>query len=303
MANSSRLFDGIVVFVKTIEHGSFSKAAELLGHSPSYVSKEITSLEQRLGVRLINRTTRSINLTAAGKSYFRRCQQMVIDAETAEQSISAIQETPKGILRVTAPVSLGVSHLNHIIPRFLKAYPEVDLDIDYNQRKVDVVTEGFDVAIRVGILNDSNLIAKKIASASSITVASPEYLAKYGRPEKAEDLINHRVISYSNMGTPKSWELTDASGQKKAVKVSPRLICNDAELEVAVASEGLAILRLPKIFCQQAIDKGALISILPQYDIDEIGIYALYPHRQFLSAKVDVFIKFLAESLQDENKA
>ncbi|GHF83003.1 LysR family transcriptional regulator [Thalassotalea marina] len=294
----SSLFDGMVVFVKTVEIGSFSKAAEILGHSASYVSKEISKLESRLGVRLLNRTTRSITLTSAGKQYFERSQQLVIDAQSTEQAIGSMQAVPKGVLKLTAPVSLGRAHLNTILAEFLKAYPEVDLDVDYSQRKVDLVAEGYDVAIRIGTLQDSNLVAKRIGETPIAYLASPDYLKQYGTPESPSKLSSHRVISYSNLSTPKYWEFRPKSEEKVNIKVNPRLVCNDADLQVEVGVAGIAMLQLPTIFCREEIANGKLVEILPSYAPEKLGIYAVYPHRKFLSAKVDVFIKFIAKKLK-----
>lgn len=296
--SDSSLFDGMVVFVRTVECGSFSKAAELLGHSASYVSKEISKLESRLGVRLLNRTTRSITLTSAGKQYFERSQQLVIDALNAEQAIGSMQVTPKGVLKLTAPVSLGRAHLNTILADFLSVYPDVDLDVDYSQRKVDLIAEGYDVAIRVGSLQDSNLIAKRIGETQVAYLASPAYLKKYGIPNEPAELSQHRVVSYSNLGTPKHWEFRHKSREKLGVKVNPRLVCNDADLQVEVGTAGIAILQLPTIFCQAQLSVGELVEILPDYAPENLGIYAVYPHRKFLSAKVDVFIKFISQKLK-----
>ena len=157
-------------------------------------------------------------------------------AQNAELAMSALQETPKGMLKVSAPVSLGLSHLHSLIPQFLAQYPEVDLDINFNERKVDIVADGFDLAIRVGELKDSNLIAIKLGQSKGIFTASPEYIKNFGEPKCAEDLQHHRVISYSNMGTPRYWELIDQQGKKIGVNVNPRVICNSAELETIIAS-------------------------------------------------------------------
>lgn len=296
--SDSSLFDGMVVFVRTVECGSFSKAAELLGHSASYVSKEISKLESRLGVRLLNRTTRSITLTSAGKQYFERSLQLVIDAQNTEQTIGSMQATPKGKLKITAPVSLGRAYLNRVLADFLLAYPEVDLDVDYSQRKVDLVTEGFDVAIRVGALQDSNLIAKRVGETSVAYLASPSYLVEFGTPTSPNELSKHRVVSYSNLGTPKHWEFRHQSNEKIGVRVNPRLICNDADLQIEVGVSGIAILQLPTIFCREEIARGKLVEIIPEYAPETLGIYAVYPHRQFLSAKVEAFIQFVAKKLK-----
>ena len=298
MSISSEMLDGMVVFVSVVELGSFSSAAERLGHSPSFISKEISKLEKRLGVRLLNRTTRSLTLTDAGITYFERCQQIVIDAENAEMAMGAIQETPKGTLKVSAPISMGSVHLERLLTEFLNTHPEVDLDIHYSQRKVDVVAEGFDLAIRAGTLKESNLVARKLGSAPTIFIASPDYIAKNGEPKTIADLQHHRVISYANVGTPKYWEVTDKHGKTHGVNVDPRIITNSSEFEVAATCEGLGITGLPAHLCLDELRSGKVVQVLSDIELEDIGIYVVYPHRQYLSAKVKVFIEFMQSRLK-----
>lgn len=296
----SEMLDGMVVYVTVVELGSFSSAAERLGHSPSFISKEISKLEKRLGVRLLNRTTRSLTLTDAGLTYFERCRQIVIDAENAEFAMGALQETPKGVLKISAPISMGSVHLEQLLTEFLKTYPEVDLDIHYSQRKVDVVAEGFDLAIRAGTLKESNLIAKKVGVAKGVFIASPDYIAKHGEPKSMDELQHHRVISYANVGTPKYWEVTDKHGKSHSAHVNPRIITNSSDFEVVATCAGLGITRLPAHLCLDELKSGQLIEILKDIELDDIGIYVVYPHRQYLSAKVKVFIEFMQQHLKIE---
>ena len=294
---STDLLDGIAVFVGVINAGSFTAAAEALGHSTSYVSKAVTRLEKRLGSRLLNRTTRTISLTDAGKAYFERCHQIVIDAENAGRSISQLQDTPRGLLRLNAPVSFGSIYLLDHLSEFMKRYPEITLEVEFNDRMIDVVAEGYDVVIRAGQIQDSNLVARQFTTSKSIVVASPEYLKKYGRPETASELEHHACLAYSLIPNPTLWEFVK-DGNRTAVKVTPRLMCNNAAVEVAMAVNGVGIGRIPLFCCEQELAKGELDIILEDYEQPEIGVYAVFPHRQYLTAKVRAFVDFLVERFE-----
>jgi len=300
MANKSsttELLDGIAVFVAVNKAGSFTAAADALGRSTSYISKEITRLEKRLGSRLLNRTTRTISLTDAGRSYFERCEQIVIDAENAERSINQLQDTPRGLLRVNAPTSFSQKNLMELLPAFLNAYPEIQLEVEFNDRMIDVVAEAYDVVIRVGHHKDSSLIARQISQTKSVTVASPGYIKQHGEPKLASELPQHHCIAYSLLPAPTNWEFK--KGDKIShVSIKPRVLCNIAELEVSMVKQGIGITRLPLFCCEEEIKTGELVSIMQDYDPIELGIYAVYPHRQYLTPKVRVFVDFLLEHVE-----
>ena len=296
VANSD-LLDGVAVFVGVINTGSFTAAAEALGHSTSYVSKTVTRLEKRLGSRLLNRTTRTISLTDAGRAYFERCNQIVIDAENAQRSISQLQDNPKGLLRVNAPVSFGSMYLLDHLSEFMKRFPEITLEVEFNDRMIDVVAEGYDVVIRAGQIRDSNLVARKFTTSKSIVVASPAYSKNNGRPEMVSELENHACLAYSLIPNPTLWEFMK-DGNRTVVKVTPRLMCNNAAIEVAMAVNGIGIGRIPLFCCEQEIAEGTLEIILDDYEQPEIGVYAVYPHRQYLTAKVRAFVDFLVERFE-----
>ncbi len=291
------LLDGVAVFVAVINTGSFTAAAEMLARSTSYISKQITRLEKRLGSRLLNRTTRTISLTDAGRAYFERCSQIVIDAENAERSINQLQESPRGLLRVNAPVSFGSMYILDHLPEFMQLYPEVKLEVEFNDRLIDVVGEGYDVVIRVGETRDSNLVARKFTSTKSVTVASPEYLKRRGRPQQAEDLLQHETISYSLLPSPAVWEYVK-DGKRYNINTDPRVMCNSAEIEVVMALQGIGITRLPLFACEQEVANGDLQIILEDYEQPERGVYAVYPHRQYLTAKVRAFVDFIVAKFE-----
>jgi len=294
---NTELLNGVAVFVGVINAGSFTAAAQALGHSTSYVSKEITRLEKRLGSRLLNRTTRTISLTDAGRAYYERCSQIVIDAENAERSIGQLQDNPKGLLRVNAPVSFGSIYLLDHLSEFLKRFPDITLEVEFNDRMIDVVAEGYDVVIRAGQIQDSNLVARKFTTSKSIVVASPAYFKNNGRPETVSELENHACLAYSLIPNPTLWEFMK-NGNRTVVKVTPRLVCNNAAVEVAMAVNGVGIGRIPLFCCEQEIAEGALEVILDDYEQPEIGVYAVYPHRQYLTAKVRAFVDFLVEKFE-----
>jgi len=292
------LLDGMAVFVDVVNSGSFTRAADELGRSTSYVSKAISSLEKRLGSRLLNRTTRTISLTDAGRAYFERCRQIVFDAENAERSINRLQENPSGLLRINAPVSFGSKYLLDVLPQFLIRYPEVKMDVEFNDRLIDVVAEGYDVVIRVGAIKDSNLVARKFASSKIVTVAAPDYLKRKGCPQQVEDLMQHDCIAYSLLPAPTLWDFYQA-GERSSVSIEPRTICNNAAIQMAMLVQGIGIARLPYFICEQEGNNGQLQIILDSYEQVPLDVYAVYPHRQYLTAKVRAFVDFIAEAFDE----
>lgn len=288
------LLDGVAVFVGVINAGSFTAAARTLGHSTSYVSKQISRLEKRLGSRLINRTTRTISLTDSGRAYYERCSQIVIDADNAERSINQLQDEPRGLLRINAPASFGYKYLLDVLPKFMQRYPDVKMEIEFNDRLIDVVAEGYDVVIRVGEIKDSNLVARKFASSRGVVVASPDYLKRKGCPKTVEELSQHDCIAYSLLPAPTHWEFYK-EGVRSSVTVNPRALCNSAEVEVAMLKHGIGITRIPLFTCEQEVKNGDLEIILDDYDQIPLDVFVVYPHRQYLTAKVRAFVDFVVE--------
>ena len=295
---NAELLDGVAVFVAVINSGSFTAASESLGHSTSYISKEVSRLEKRLGSRLLNRTTRTISLTDAGRAYYERCQQIVIDAENASRSVSSLQDEPRGLLRVNAPTSFGSRHLLEYLSKFLHRYPEVNLEIEFNDRIIDVVAEGYDVVIRVGNVRDSNLVARPFTRSKTVIVASPEYLSRHGTPENPSELADHHCITYSLEANPLSWEFRKED-EHVQVKLASRALCNNADIMVSLACDGVGIARMPLFTCNREVDEGKLKIILEDFEQREFNVYAVYPHRQYLTAKVRVFVDYLVESFSD----
>ena len=294
------IFEGMAAYVAVVNAGSFVAAAQALGHSSSYISKEISKLEKRLGSRLLNRTTRTLSLTDAGRAYYERANQIIIDAENAERSINQLQETPSGLLRVNAPGSFGSRHLLNVFGEFMQHHPEVKLELEFNDRVIDVVAEGYDVVIRVGAIKDSNLVARKFTQSRMVTIAAPSYLEKYGTPLNAEELTQHPCIVYSLLPTPTLWTFYK-DGQRININVEPRAICNSSHIEVSMATQGIGITRVPLFTCEKEVRECKLQLILDDYDEVPFEIFAIYPHRQYLTAKVRAFVDFVVDTFKENS--
>lgn len=298
MTPNTKLFDGIVIFTHVVNCRGFSAAAEKTGHSTSYISKEINKLEARLGVRLLNRTTRSISLTPEGEMYFQQCQQMVIDAEQALGELNQNQEMIKGVLKISCPVSFGLNYLQPVLSNFLNHYPLMTLDIDFNDRQVDVVLDGFDLVIRATQnLDESSLICRKIFQSKGITVASHEYLQKHGRPTKPEQLSEHHCLCYSNLRLPQKWVYHSLDNKVITVDVKSKVLCNSAQLELKMALDGHGIVRLPEFALEDTIKNNQLEVLFQDYQQPAIDVFVVYPSRKFLSPKIRCFIDFIVSEL------
>lgn len=298
MAFNGKLLDGMVIFAEVIKAGSFTKAADSSGHSTSYISKEINKLEERLGIRLMHRTTRTISLTPEGKLYYEQCQQIINDAQQAEFALSGRQLEPQGELKVSCPVSFGLSRLRPILSKFLEQYPQVTLNIDLNDRKVDVVGDGFDVVIRASMhLEDSSLICRRFMTSKAITVASPEYLEKFGKPNHPRELEQHKTLAYSNLKSPNSWIYMDCKGNEIIANVNSHVLTNSPELELELCTQGLGIMRMPVFNLGDEVETGKLVPLFEDCVEPEINVYLVYASRKHMSAKVRVFIDFVMSEL------
>ncbi|UGA56774.1 LysR family transcriptional regulator [Vibrio sp. VB16] len=300
MAVKSNLLDGMVIFVQVVKLGSFTLAADVSGHSSSYISKEVNKLEARLGVRLLHRTTRSLSLTPEGELYFQLSNQIIEDAEQAENAIVGKQGEPHGLLRISCPMSYGLSNLGPILDQFIEKYPKIQLDIDLNDRKVDLVSDGFDVVIRATMrLEDSSLISRKITSSEALVLASPSYLAKHGTPQHPYELDRHKVISYSNLKQPNVWPFEDLNGEQILVHVESHVLTNNSTLEVGLAVAGQGIFRIPCFALKDELETGKLVELFQDWAKPSVGVFMVYPSRKHMSAKVRCFIDFVIEELGD----
>lgn len=298
MAYNGHLLDGILIFTEVAKAGSFTKAAKLTGHSTSHISKEINKLEARLGLRLMHRTTRSLNLTPEGSLYYEQCSQIIAEAQQMESALADHQVEPKGRLRISCPTSLGITRLQTIFSDFMNRYPLVSLDIDLNDRKVDLIADGFDVLIRASPqLDDSSLISRKIMSSDAVTIAAPSYLEKHGIPEKPAELSQHLCITYANLPNLFMWTFTDQQGNEESVAVTSKLQINNSALELAMCKAGHGITRLPRFTLDNELETGEVVELFTDYQRVNIDVYTIYPSRKHLSSKVRAFIDFVAQRL------
>jgi DNA-binding transcriptional LysR family regulator len=282
-------------FVRVTESRSFSQAARRLRSSKSVVSRLVSSLEAELGVRLFNRTTRSLTLTEAGQGYYERCARILADIDEANASVSQLQAAPRGRLRINAPMSFGFLHLAPAIPDFLARYPEVEVDMTMNDRFVDLVEDGFDLAVRIGRLADSSLVARKLAPMRRVVCASPAYLEARGTPASPEDLAAHDCLCYSNMALSDEWRFASLDGRAWPVEVKGRLRTNNGDALRAAALQGAGLAYLPTFIVGGDLQAGTLISLLGDYIPQDSAVHAVYPHSRHLSPKVRAFVDFLAD--------
>ncbi|WP_221794125.1 LysR family transcriptional regulator [Oceanobacter mangrovi] len=299
MNYNPNLLDGMVIFAEVVNAGSFTKAADITGHSTSWISKEIARLEERLGVRLINRTTRSLHLTADGELFFQQCQQIIAEANEVQNALMGHQLQPTGTLRVSCPPSLAIVRMQEIFADFLHDFPQVSLELDLNNRKVDVIADGFDVVVRATPqLEDSSLISRKVMCCRAVTLASPAYLERYGTPRKPEDMLNgHNCITYSYLKNPRLWQYRNQYGMDVQIEVNSRVTVNSSEMELALCLAGHGIARMPDFLFSDEFETGKLIELFPDYQRSPIDIYLIYPSRKHVSARVRSFIDYVAERM------
>jgi len=298
MAFNGKLLDGMVIFNEVINAGSFTKAADTSGHSTSYISKEINKLEERLGIRLMNRTTRSISLTPEGKLYYEQCQQIINDAEQAEYALSGRQMEPQGQLKISCPSSFGLSRLRPIMAKFMAKYPQVSLNVDLSDRKVDVVADGFDVVIRATTqLDDSSLVCRRFMTSKGVTIASPEYLKEFGTPAHPSELIHHKTIAYSNLKQPNNWVYHSKDGEEVSVGLNSHVMTNSPELELELCRNGQGITRMPLFNLSDELETGRLVTLFDDFAPLKINVFLVYASRKHMSAKVRVFIDFVMAEL------
>jgi DNA-binding transcriptional LysR family regulator len=289
----------IAVFVKVVELSSFTAAAEALEMSQPVVSKAVTRLEEKLGARLLNRTTRKLSLTEAGSALYQRAAQALAQIEDAKLEIASFQTEPRGTLRVSAPTSFSILHMGPLLAEFSARNPGVTLDYQLDDRTVDLVQDGYDLAIRIGELEDSSLIARRIAPCRVVLCAAPSYLRKRGTPQTPDDLLEHDCLVYTNLRSPREWRFVDQQGEQHVVPISGRLQTNNGLIERDAAVAGAGISRIPTFYVGEQLRSGALVPILCDYLPQPIGLYAVYPQQRKVLPKVRAFIDFLADHFGD----
>ncbi|MHB1084810.1 MAG: LysR family transcriptional regulator [Thiobacillus sp.] len=293
-------FAHMQIFVGIVEAGSISGAAERLGLPKSAVSRRLAELEARLGVSLIQRTTRKQHLTDSGRAFYERSVVILADLDEAESAVSQAHGALKGGLKVALPLSFGLLHLAPLIQAFMILHPDVRFELDFNDRQIDLMQEGFDLAIRIATLEDSSLIARRLAPIRHVLCASPGYLAQQGTPKVAADLVHHVGLAYSNVRDPGLWTYHAPDGSAGAVRVPVRLASSSGEfnMHAAIADEGL--LMLPTFYVHEALRSGLLVKVLADFTWPELSAYAVYPPTRHLSSRVRALIDFLVERMAGE---
>ncbi len=285
-------------FTRVVELGGFTDAARKAGLSKSAISKHVAALETRLGARLLNRTTRRVSPTEIGLAYYDKAIGVLSAAADADAMAITMQGAPTGELKISAPLTFGLRFVSPALAAFLKEYPDVAARLEFDDRMVELVSEGFDVAIRIGDLPDSSLKARKLAETDINMVASPEYLEKHGAPQTLEDLSKHELLHYSHLSSGNHWRLRSKSGEERLIRSRGRLSINNGEALVQAALDGVGICLSPNFICYDQIADGSLIELMPDQRPEPIGVYAVYPSGRFPQPKLRVFIDHLAASLK-----
>ena len=284
------------VFVTVVDRGGFARAADALDTSPANVTRYVNELEAHLGTRLLNRTSRKLSLTEGGETLYSRCKTILDDVAETEGLLSATSVEPRGRLRINAPLSFGILHLAPLWPRFMQRYPEIELDIALIDRVVDIVDEGFDLAIRISRAGTTDHAARKLATSKNVLCASPDYLNEWGHPAMPADLLAHRCIGYTHAATGNAWQLIDGNGKSHTVEVNCRMHTNKGDTARAAALAGRGVIWQPTFLIGDDLRAGRLIRVLPEYRLPDIDVLALYPSRRHVSAKVRVAIDFLVDA-------
>ncbi|BBK44615.1 LysR family transcriptional regulator [Allostella vacuolata] len=286
-------------FVKVVEQGSFAGAAEALNLSRAMVSKHVAALEDRLGVRLLQRTTRRLSLTEVGRAYFDRSRDIIHQLAEAEEAASALQSMPRGTLRINCSTGFGVRHLAPALAAFQAQYPELEVDFTLSDRLVDIVEDGFDLVIRIGQLQDSSLIARRLAPSRLALCAAPAYLAARGEPDHPSRLAGHNFLRYAYASTQEV-PLTGPGGEVVEVTFSGNLVSNNGDALLAAALTGQGIVLLPTFYVGAHLAEGALRTVLPGWKLPQLTIHAVYPVNRHLAAKVRLFVDFLVDRFRGD---
>jgi DNA-binding transcriptional LysR family regulator len=291
----------LTAFVRVVDNGGFSAAGRRLNMSTTMVSNHVQALEDRLGARLLHRTTRKVSLTEVGKAYYDRCVQILADIEQADDIAGALQSTPRGTLRIYTATHI-VPFIAPVVSEFLSAYPEVKVDLTMGERTVDMIDEGYDVAIRLTPPPDSSLIVRSLATWRHVLCCSHGYLEKHGRPQQLSDLSERNCARHVNYPYGDEWRFVDRKGTPASVRISGNLITNSGEIVRAAALQGDVICLAPGFLIHDDLEAGRLVRLLPEYRPVEFAMNAVYPHRHHLSAKVRTFIDLLAHHSGEHQK-
>ncbi|PKF55726.1 LysR family transcriptional regulator [Alteromonadales bacterium alter-6D02] len=289
----------MMIFLAVVETGSFTLAADRLGIPKANVSRKVSRLEQRLNVTLLERSTRSQHLTEAGSRYLQHCKRINEELDLASAAVSEILHSYKGSLKVGASITTGQQVLRPALATFMHQYPELNVQLSLVNRRVDFIEEGFDVVIRIGKLDDSSLIAKKLGTISRRFFANPKYLAKAGTPTALEQLADHQLLVINPVNSDVRLNLTSTGGQSQTINQQPRLLVDDFSMLKQSMVDGLGVAVIPDYMCYDEIDSGALVNILPEWGMEPLDIYALYPRNRAKIPKVKAFIEFVIDLYND----
>jgi DNA-binding transcriptional LysR family regulator len=285
-------WDGISEFVYVAENESFTLASKEMAISTAQVSRQISALEKRLNVKLFYRTTRKVSLTEEGRVFYQHCRSVLDGLDAAERAITNLQSKPQGKIKLTAPVAYGEKQILPLVNNFIKQYSDVEVSAYLSNRQIDIVEEGYDLAIRLGKLSDSTMMAKKLGKRTNYLCASPQYLEKQGVPHSISELSQHSCL----LGTLDYWHFRE-SDREKSIRVTGRLRYNNGYSLMDAALKGLGIVQLPDYYVQQRIESGELVSLLDNYRAPDEGIWAIYPQNRHLSPKIRLLVDYLAEQL------
>ncbi|QXH49461.1 LysR family transcriptional regulator [Pseudomonas fakonensis] len=288
-------YEDMRIFAQVMEAGSFTAAAERLGLSKQFVSRRLMQLEERLGVRLLNRSTRRLDATPLGERYYQNALRLLDEVQLLEQDISGQTQQLRGTLRLSAPLSFAIAHLGCLLTEFLRLHPGVDVEVDLSDRAVDLIGEGYDLALRIGTLEDSSLIARRIAAVERVYCASPAYLALRGTPQTPEQLAGHDCLPYGH-ARQVQWQFS-AEGKARSIAVSGRMRANNGEMLRDAAVAGMGVTYLPTFIVGQALAEGRLVQVLEGWAPPALQLSAVYPQHRQVARPVQVFVEFLRERL------
>jgi len=296
-----KTFSTIPVFTTVVKLGSFSEAGRKLGINKSAVSKKISALEEHLGVKLIQRTTRKLNLTEAGEQYYSYINKALSLINEGEDAVNSLQGTPTGHLKISIPMVFGQLHVAPLLSDFLLLFPDIKITLSMDDKMVDLVKEGFDMVLRIGALPDSNLIARKLSACRSILCASPGYLDKHGKPTTLNDLKLHNCLYYSYFTAGIEWTFDGPNGTER-IKPKGNIQVNNSEVLKQLLLDDVGLCQMPLFIVEPELACGKLVPILQQYHLPEHGIYAVYPQRAFIPEKLRVFLDFLEQKLAQKSQ-
>ena len=284
-------WDSVEVLAEVVEAGSFSAAADKLSVSKSHVSRQISQLENRLGVQLLIRTTRRLALTEVGRAYYERCREVLNNMDEADQSVMDLQDTPRGTLRITVAGAFGERYIAPAAAAFSKQHPQLNMEINFTNLNVDLVSEGYDLAIRAGVLKDSSLIARRVAARKLYICANQEYLERYGRPDSITALKKHNCL----IGSLSTWRFREETGTHTDIRVDGKWKSNNGSSLLEAARAGLGLVQLPDFYVHDDLQSGRLESVMEQYQPSDTAVWAVYPSNRHLSPKVRLFVEYLVE--------